>query len=70
MKLDTIALILAVFGGAVYLFFLIFAGATASFPFGAILFIVLVCFIYLLARVLWQRKNSAEDDYYEQNIEK
>lgn len=69
MKLDTIALILAVFGGLVYLLFLISAGAASPFPIGTILFIVLAIFIYLLVRVLSQRNDNAEDDYYEQNID-
>ncbi|MBO0333402.1 hypothetical protein J0X12_07245 [Sneathiella sp. CAU 1612] len=69
MKLDTIALILAVFGGLAYLLFLIFAGATSPFPIGTVLFIVLAIFIYLLVRVLLQRYGNAEDDFYEQNID-
>ncbi|MZR32167.1 hypothetical protein [Sneathiella litorea] len=70
MKLDTIALILAVFGGAVYLLFLILAGVFSSFPFGGILFIVVAIFIYLLTRVISQRRKNPEDDYYEKNIDK
>ncbi len=70
MKLDTIALLLAIIGGAIYLLFLLYAGATAPFPFGFVFVIVLVLAGYLLFRVIWQRKNNAEDDYYEKNVEK
>ena len=69
MKLDTIALIMAVLGGAVYLFFLLYAGAASVFPFGMVLFIVLACFLYLLVRILWQRTHNAEDDYYDRNVD-
>ncbi|MAZ03364.1 MAG: hypothetical protein CMN56_09515 [Sneathiella sp.] len=70
MKLDTIALMLVIFGGGIYLLFLIFAGAMAPFPFGLVLLIVLGALGFLLFRVLWQHKTNAEDRYYEENVDK
>ena len=70
MKLDTIALLLVVFGGAVYLFFLMFAGLAAPFPIWIVFLVVMALVGFLLFRVIWQRKNNADDDYYERNVDK
>lgn len=71
MKLDTIALIVVAVGAGLY-FLAILAGAIAAstFGFGIPLLILLLVGAYLVVRVIGERRSNAEDDYYENNVEK
>ena len=48
----------------------IIAGMVAAFPFGIIGLIVIFAFGLLFIKVLKQRIQSTEDDYYANNVEK
>ncbi|MCB1510934.1 MAG: hypothetical protein KDJ36_08515 [Hyphomicrobiaceae bacterium] len=69
MKLDRIALILIVAGGAVYCGILVL-GMIALFPFGLIGLGIFAIFAAIFFTVVRQRLSNAEDDYYERNVDK
>ncbi len=48
----------------------IFIGFIAAFPFGIIGFVALAGFTFLFARVIKDRVENKEDDYYSDNIDK
>jgi F0F1-type ATP synthase assembly protein I len=48
----------------------IIAGMVAAFPFGLIGLIVLVGIGLLFAKVVKDRMNNTEDDYYSKNVDK
>lgn len=69
MSLDKLALALIVAGGAVY-FVIILLGMIALFPWGLIGLAVIGVVGFIFIQVLRQRLNSAEDNYYERNVDK
>ena len=48
----------------------IIAGMVAAFPFGLIGLIVLAGIVFLFAKVVKDRINNKEDDYYSKNVDK
>lgn len=48
----------------------IFIGMIVAFPFGLLGFVAIVGLGFLFIKVLKERLNSAEDDYYSKNVEK
>jgi hypothetical protein len=48
----------------------IFIGMIVAFPFGLFGFVAIVGLGFLFIKVLKERLNSAEDDYYSKNVEK
>ncbi len=68
MKLEQIALILVIIGAVGYFGMMFFGLASAGLPVVLLLAVAAVG-IGLLAWVIIQRLNNAEDDYYEKNIE-
>jgi hypothetical protein len=69
MAPDKLALILVVAAGAVWAI-VMFAGLVATLPFGLPLLIVFLAVGYIIYRVVRDRLDNEEDDYYENNIEK
>jgi len=69
MKLDKIALILVIALAAVWVV-AVFGGLVATLPFGLPILAILLVVGYLVYRVVRDRLNSAEDDYYERNVDK
>ena len=71
VKLDTIILILVAIGAAVY-FLALLAGAivASAYGVGIPLVIVLLVGLWIFVRVINDRRNNAEDDYYEKNVER
>jgi hypothetical protein len=69
MSLDKLALALIIVGGAVYLV-VILLGMIALFPWGLVGLAVIGVVGFIFIQVLRQRLNSAEDDYYERNVDK
>lgn len=47
-----------------------FVGVIAAFPYGLLLLVGIVGVGALLIKVIKERLNSDEDDYYEKNVEK
>lgn len=72
MALDKIALIgIIIVGGMAAIGYgvLLIVGVIATFPFGLPALLVAGLFIYICWRVLQQRLNNKEDDYYEKNVD-
>lgn len=72
MALDKIALIgIIIVGGTAAIGYgvLLIVGVIATFPFGLPALLVAGLFIYICWRVLQQRLNNKEDDYYEKNVD-
>ena len=71
MKLDTIVLIIVAIGAAAY-FFALLAGAivASAFGIGIPFVIILLVGLWIVVRVINERRANAEDDYYEKNVEK
>ena len=67
MKLENIALIFAIIFGVVWVLGYFIAALTMPFALGLI---PLAAILYLFFRVLRDRLNNAEDDHYEQNVER
>lgn len=67
MALDRIALILVVFFAVLYAAAL-FTGLLAASPYSWPLLPFVAVIAYLVYRVVRDRLNNAEDDYYEKNI--
>ena len=68
MAPDKLALILVVAAGAVWAL-VMFAGLVATLPFGLPLLIVFLAVGYIIYRVVRDRLDNEEDDYYDKNIE-
>ncbi len=69
MKLDQVALILVIAGAAVWLVTLV-TGMMQFMPYGMLILVPLALVAGLLVRIIGQRMNNKEDDYYDKNIEK
>ena len=69
MQLDKLALICVVVPVVIW-FFIAFIGALALFPYGLIALIALLIVGYFFYRVIKERIENKEDDYYEKNINK
>ena len=69
MQLDKLALICVVVPVVIW-FFIAFIGALALFPYGFIALIALLVVGYFFYRVIKERIENKEDDYYEKNINK
>ena len=69
MKLDTIMLVLVCIGAGLWALGLI-AGMIAAFPFGIPALVIVAIVGFVLYRVIRERLENAEDDYYEKNVEK
>lgn len=67
MALDKLALIAICVLAALWLAVWVF-GLVATFPFGLPVIVVLLGAGYFLYRVVRDRLNNAEDDYYERNV--
>lgn len=67
MKLDTIALAIAVVFGGVWLVIALFVSAQFPFYIGLV---PILAGVFLLARVVQQRLRNAEDDHYERTVDK
>ena len=69
MKLDTIALALAVIFAILWLATLT-TGLLASIPFGVLGLVPVAIVLALLVEIIRQRRANKEDDYYSKNIDK
>ncbi|MEO1747468.1 MAG: hypothetical protein AAFR27_02415 [Pseudomonadota bacterium] len=71
MKLDTIVLIIVAIAASAY-FFALLAGAIVASAFGVgIPFVILLLIgLWIVVRIVNERRANAEDDYYEKNVEK
>ena len=67
MQLDKLALICIIVPVAIW-FFIAFVGALALFPYGLLVLVVLLIIGYFFYRVIRERIENKEDDYYEKNI--
>jgi peptidoglycan/LPS O-acetylase OafA/YrhL len=67
MTLDKIALILVIVLATVWAMAML-AGLVASLPYGLPVLLLFAIGGYLIYRVLRDRLDNAEDDYYEKNI--
>ena len=73
MSLDKIALIgIILVGGSAAIGYavLLVIGVVATFPFGLPALLVAGLFVFVCWRVLQDRLNNKEDDYYEKNVDK
>lgn len=67
MKLDRIALALVVVAAIAYLG-LLAVGLVAALPYAWPLLLMAAAGLYLLVRVIRDRMNNDEDDWYEKNV--
>lgn len=67
MKLDQIALILVIVAAVAY-FLMISFGLVVALPYAWPLLILVAIGLFLVIRVIRDRLNNAEDDYYEKNV--
>lgn len=67
MKLDQIALILVIVAAVAYLLMISF-GLIVALPIAWPLLILVAIGLFLVIRVIRDRLNNAEDDYYEKNV--
>ncbi|MEL6435913.1 MAG: hypothetical protein AAFP99_03865 [Pseudomonadota bacterium] len=71
MKLDTIVLIIVALGAGLYFGALLVGAIVASsVGIGIPFLILLMVGLWVLVRVINERRANAEDDYYENNVEK
>lgn len=71
MKLDTIVLIIVALGAGLYFGALLVGAIVASsVGIGIPFLILLLVGLWVLVRVINERRANAEDDYYESNVEK
>lgn len=68
MRLDTVALAIVIIFALLWLAVAI-TGLLAAVPFGALGLIPIAIVLGLLVAVVYQRRNNAEDDYYDKNID-
>lgn len=69
MQLDKLALICVIVPVAIWVFTL-FVSALALFPYGLIILAGLLIVGYFFYRVIKERIENKEDDYYEKNVDK
>ncbi len=69
MKLDQIILVLVIIVAVIWVGTMV-AGMVAMTPWGLLGLIPLAIVLAILGRVIYQRLNNAEDDYYEKNVDK
>lgn len=67
MPLDKLALIVVIIFAAIWSALLL-ASAVATFPFGLVILFGLLVAAYFIYRVVRERVENKEDDYYEKNI--
>jgi hypothetical protein len=67
VQLDTLALILVLVVAGIWCV-LLFASAIATLPFGLPVLIIILIAGYFIYRVVRDRLENKEDDYYEKNI--
>ena len=68
MQLDKLALICITVPVAIWIIAIV-ASALTMFPYGLLILIVLLIIGYFFYRVIKERIQNKEDDYYEKNIE-
>ncbi|VAW17107.1 hypothetical protein MNBD_ALPHA12-189 [hydrothermal vent metagenome] len=69
MKLDQIILVLVIIVALTWIIS-VAAGMIAMMPWGLLGLIPLAIVIAIIGRVIYERLNNAEDDYYEKNVDK
>jgi hypothetical protein len=69
MRLDAIALAIVIVFALLWLGVTV-TGIIAAVPFGALGLVPIAIIVGLLAVVIYQRLNNAEDDYYDKNVDK
>lgn len=72
MSLDKIALIGIIIVGcfaALGYGTMLVVGMVATFPYGLPVLLIVGWFVFVCWRVLQQRLNNKEDDYYEKNVD-
>ncbi len=69
MKLDQIVLILLAIGAIIYVMALVF-GMLQIMPYGLIGLSFMVVVLGILGRIIYDRLQNKEDDYYQKNIDK
>jgi membrane protein implicated in regulation of membrane protease activity len=67
MPLEKLALICVIIFAVIWSSLLL-AGAVAAFPYGLIVLLALLVAGYFIYRVVRERMENKEDDYYEKNI--
>lgn len=68
MRLDTIALVIIIIFGVLWLAIWI-TGLLTAIPFGIFGLGLIAIALALLIMVIYQRLTNAEDDYYDKNID-
>jgi len=69
MKLDQIILVLIIIVAVIWVGTIV-AGMISMMPWGLLGLIPLAIVLAILGRVIYQRLDNAEDDYYEKNVDK
>ncbi|WP_196258406.1 hypothetical protein [Pelagibacterium limicola] len=69
MRLDTIALVIVIAFGVLWLATAV-TGILAALPYGILALIPIAVVVGLLATVIAQRLSNKEDDYYDKNVDK
>ena len=69
MRLDAIALAIVIVFAFLWLGVTV-TGILAAVPFGVLGLVPVAVVLGLLAVVVYQRLNNAEDDYYDKNVDK
>lgn len=69
MKLDQIILILLAIGATIYVGSIVF-GMLQIMPYGLIGLGIIAIFLGIMGRIVYDRLNNEEDDYYQKNVEK
>ena len=69
MRLDAIALAIVIVFALLWLGMTV-TGIIAAVPFGVLGLVPIAIIVGLLAVVIYQRLNNAEDDYYDKNVDK
>ncbi len=69
MRLDAIALAIVIVFALLWLGVTV-TGIIAAVPFGVLGLVPIAIVVGLLAVVIYQRLNNAEDDYYDKNVDK
>ncbi len=69
MRLDAIALAIVIVFALLWLGVTV-TGIIAAVPFGVLGLVPIAIIVGLLAVVIYQRLNNAEDDYYDKNVDK
>ena len=69
MKLDQIVLTFLGIVAVLYVTALV-VGMLQMLPFGLIGLAVIAFLLWIVGRIIYERLNNAEDDYYEKNVDK